>query len=202
MRTGPDRRDAPSPDTAPARLGPAPPRPNHGSFSRHPHRGRRAYTSDGRLIGRPIIEPGTQPLALPTGVRGTVLLRVGATPRGFRPSATCRILGHDRNPDPPPCLLRRSHGDGEPPRRPQQLPPLPVVLGRRGVTAGTSRAATAASRFPERLQRRQRRRSARHQHDRAGPEAHALTSCAFYNSACSASAEKYVTEYWPATRSR
>ena len=36
------------------------------------------YTSDGRLIGRPIIEPGTQPLPRPTGVRGTVLLRVGA----------------------------------------------------------------------------------------------------------------------------
>ena len=36
------------------------------------------YTSDGRLIGRPMIEPGTQPLPRPVDARGTLLLRVGA----------------------------------------------------------------------------------------------------------------------------
>ena len=35
------------------------------------------YTADGRLIGQPMIEPGTHPLPRPAGVRGTLLLRAG-----------------------------------------------------------------------------------------------------------------------------
>ena len=55
-------------------------RPDHWLLqSHHPHPVEGAlYTSDGRLIGRPMIEPGTQPLPRPAGVRGTLLLRVGA----------------------------------------------------------------------------------------------------------------------------
>ncbi len=54
-------------------------RPDHWLLqSHHPEPVEGAlYTSAGRLIGRPMIEPGTQPLPRPTGVRGTLLLRVG-----------------------------------------------------------------------------------------------------------------------------
>ena len=55
-------------------------RPDHWILqSRHPDSVEGAlYTSDGRLIARPIIEPGTQPLPRPADAHGTLLLRVGA----------------------------------------------------------------------------------------------------------------------------
>ena len=55
-------------------------RPDHWLLqSRHPAIVESAlHTSDGRLIGRPMIEPATQPLPRPADARGTLLLRVGA----------------------------------------------------------------------------------------------------------------------------
>ena len=61
---------------------------------------------------------GTQPLPRPTGVRGTLLCAWALTPCIFRPYTEPYFWGHDRNPDPPPCLLRRGHGHGEPLWRP------------------------------------------------------------------------------------
>jgi len=81
MRTGRDRRVAPLSDTGstPA-LSLLRSRPDHWLLqSRHPAIVESAlHTSDGRLIGRPMIEPGTQPLPRPADARGTLLLRVGA----------------------------------------------------------------------------------------------------------------------------
>lgn len=54
-------------------------RPDHWLLqSRHPAPVEGAlYTSDGRLIARPMIESGTHPLPRPANVGGTLLLRVG-----------------------------------------------------------------------------------------------------------------------------
>ena len=54
-------------------------RPDHWLLqSRHPAPVEGAlYTSDGRLIARPMIESDTHPLPRPANVRGTLLLRVG-----------------------------------------------------------------------------------------------------------------------------
>ena len=154
------------------------------------------FNTSGRLIGRPVIEPGTHPLARPADARGTLLLRLGTTPCDFRPSADPYFCSMTGNPTHRPASSAEAM-EMENRYGAHNYHPLPVVLDK---ADGVYCWDIEGKRYYDFLSAYSAVNQG-HCHPRIvgamteQAEKLTLTSRAFYNSVLGPY-EKYVTEYF------